>query len=128
MTKAPAPKTKLLLVEDDHLIAENLKVFLQMKGFDVQWAADGAVAVEASRKIPPDIVLLDIMLPKLGGFDVCRILKSDAKTKAAKIIIATGLGRMSDVEKAFEAGASDYIVKPIDNNQLLKKIEKVLSS
>ena len=118
---------KILVVEDDFTIADNLQALLRVKGYQTLFAADGQAGVELARKEQPDIVLLDILLPKLGGFDVCRILKSDAKTKGIKIVMLTGLGRMGDVETAFSAGANDYLIKPYDNERLLKKIEKVLS-
>lgn len=119
---------KILVVEDDFTIADNLKALLNVKGHQVVFAADGQAGVELARKEMPDILLLDILLPKLGGFDVCRILKSDPKTAAIKIIMLTGLGRMGDVETAFSAGANDYLIKPYDNDRLVKKIEKVLTS
>lgn len=119
---------KILVVEDDFTIADNLKALLNVKGHQVVFAADGQAGVELARKEMPDILLLDILLPKLGGFDVCRILKSDPKTAPIKIIMLTGLGRMGDVETAFSAGANDYLIKPYDNERLVKKIDKVLAS
>ena len=117
---------KILIVEDDFAIADNLKALLQIKGHKVTFAADGQAGVETARREIPDLILLDIMLPKLGGFDVCRILKSEPKTQGIKIIILTGLGRMGDVETAFSAGATDYLVKPVDSERLMKKIDSVL--
>lgn len=119
---------KILIVEDDFTIADNLKALLTVKGHQVLFAADGQAGVEVARKEGPDVVLLDILLPKLGGFDVCRLLKTDGKTAGIKIIMLTGLGRMGDVETAFSAGANDYLIKPYDNERLLKKIEKVLAT
>lgn len=117
---------KILIVEDDYAIADSLQAMLQVKGYGVLFAPDGQAAVEVARKEIPDVILLDILLPKLDGFDVCRILKADPKTKDIRIIVATGLGRMGDVETAFAAGACDYIIKPFDAERLLKKIEKVV--
>jgi DNA-binding response OmpR family regulator len=119
---------RILIVEDEAVIAENLQALLQLRGHHVELAGDGAAAVAAARKMLPDLMLLDIMLPKLGGFDVCRLLKSEAKTKAIKIIMITGLGRMGDVETAFANGADDYIIKPFDSERLFKKLEKVLAA
>ena len=67
------------------------------------------------------------MLPRMSGFDVCKLLRSDPKTAKLKIIMVTGLGRMGDVEEAFRAGADDYLIKPFDSARLFKKIEKVLA-
>lgn len=119
---------KVLVIEDDFTVADNVQALLKVKGYQVAFAADGQTGVELARKEQPDVVLLDILLPKLGGFDVCRILKSDPKTKPIKIIMLTGLGRMGDVETAFSAGANDYLIKPFENERLVKKIEKLLSS
>lgn len=118
---------KILVVEDEDLISENLRALLTFKGYKVFHARDGASAVEIARKELPDLMLLDILLPKLGGFDVCKILKSDAKTKKIKIIMITGLSQMSDVEMAFTHGAADYIIKPFDVDRLFKKLEKVIA-
>jgi DNA-binding response OmpR family regulator len=119
---------KVLIVEDEAAIADNLHALLTAKGYEVHLAADGSQAVAIARKEKPDLVLLDIMLPKLGGFDVCRILKMDAATQKSKVIMITGLGRMGDVETAFKNGADDYIIKPFDTERLFKKLDKVLQS
>lgn len=118
---------KVLIVEDEPAIADNLQALLQAKGYEVSVANDGSAAVAEARRQRPDLVLLDIMLPKLGGFDVCRILKMDAATQKAKVIMITGLGRMGDVETAFKNGADDYIIKPFDTERLFKKLDKVLA-
>ncbi len=118
---------KVLIVEDEPAIAENLQALLSAKGYEVAVAGDGSAAVAEARKMRPDLVLLDIMLPKLGGFDVCRILKMDPATQRAKVVMITGLGRMGDVETAFKNGADDYIIKPFDTERLFKKLEKVLA-
>ncbi|MFH1723153.1 MAG: response regulator [Elusimicrobiota bacterium] len=118
--------TKILIIEDDYALADNLSALLKLKGYDVQFAADGEAGIEAARKFQPDVVLLDIMIPKVGGFDACRIMRSDAKTKNAKVVMMTGLDRMGDVEKAFSCGATDYLIKPFDSERLFKKLEKVL--
>jgi DNA-binding response OmpR family regulator len=118
---------KVLIVEDEPVIADNLQALLQAKGFEAACALDGAEGVAAARKFKPDLMLLDIMLPKLNGFEVCRILKADPATKGIRVVMVTGLGRTGDVELAFAAGADDYLIKPYDTDRLFKKIEKVLS-
>ena len=118
----------ILIVDDEPAIAENLQALLMAKGFEVSLAGDGSEAVEVARLKKPDLMLLDVMLPKMGGFDVCGILKGDEATKNIKIIMITGLGRMGDVETAFSKGADDYIIKPFDSQRLFRKIEKVLAA
>lgn len=120
--------TRVLIVEDDAGTAATLQALLQVKGYEVQIASDGPAAMETARRGRPQVVLLDIMLPRLGGFEVCKLLRADSKTQDAKIIVITGLSRMGDVENAFAAGANDYIIKPIDSERLLKKIERVLGA
>lgn len=119
---------KVLVVEDDYGIAENLRALLATRGYKIYQAADGAAAVTLARKELPDVVLLDILLPKMGGFDVCKIIKSDPATKKIKIVMITGLSQMADVETAFQNGASDYIIKPFDSERLFKKLDKVLNA
>lgn len=118
---------KVLIVEDEPAIADNLQALLQAKGYEAQCALDGAEGVAAARKFVPDLMLLDIMLPRMSGIEVCRILKADPSTKGIRVVMVTGLGRTGDVEQAFAAGADDYLIKPYDTDRLFKKIEKVLS-
>jgi DNA-binding response OmpR family regulator len=117
---------KILIVEDETAIAENLHALLTARGYEVAWIPDGADALAIAKKQLPDLVLLDVMLPRVSGFDICRLLKSDADTAKIKIVMITGLGRMGDVEKAFGQGADDYIIKPFDSERLFKKVEKAL--
>ncbi len=119
---------RVLIAEDEPAVAENLEALLRAKGYETKWVADGAQAVAAAKRDRPDVMLLDIMLPKMDGFDVCRLLRADPATQKVKIIVVTGLGRMGDVETAFASGATDYIIKPFDSDRLFKKIEKVLQS
>jgi DNA-binding response OmpR family regulator len=119
---------KILVVEDELVIAENLRVLLKSQGYDAAYARDGAEGVARARQMQPQLVLLDVMLPKLSGLEVCRALKKDPATKNIHIVMVTGLGRSADVDAAFAAGACDYIIKPFETKRLLKKIEKVLGT
>lgn len=118
---------KILLVEDDPTISESLKALLMAKGYVVVTAGDGSQAIIDARKEKPELMLLDVILPKMGGLDVCQILKKDPETKEIKIVMITALGRMGDVESAFASGADDYLIKPFESQRLFKKIEKVLN-
>ena len=119
---------RILIVEDEVEIADNLSALLAAKGHKTAVANEGASGVEKARKETFDLVLLDVMLPRMSGFDVCKLLRADPKTTKLKIIMVTGLGRMGDVEEAFRAGADDYLIKPFDSARLFKKIEKVLAA
>ncbi|MBI4677923.1 MAG: response regulator [Elusimicrobia bacterium] len=121
------PVIKVVIAEDEFAVAENLKALMAARGYKVFTAADGVQAVEVARKERPDILLLDILMPKMGGYDVCRILKSDPATQHIKIVVITALGRMGDIETAFQHGASDYVIKPFDQEKLFRTLDKVLS-
>jgi|CXWL01.1.fsa_nt_gi DNA-binding response OmpR family regulator len=120
--------SRILVIEDEPAIAENLAALLSAKGHRVDTAADGARGIELARKTAFNLILLDVMLPRMSGLDVCKLLRADAKTREMKIIMVTGLDRMNDVEEAFRAGADDYLIKPFDSQRLFKKIEKVLGA
>lgn len=117
---------EILVVEDEVAIAENIVALLAARGYTVSSVGDGYEAIELARKTPPDLVLLDVVLPRLSGFEICKLLRDDPRTSKAKIIMVTGLDRGGDVEKAFAVGADDYLVKPFDTDRLLKKIQKAL--
>ena len=119
---------RILIIEDEPAIADNLAALLSAKGHKVSTCLEGADGVTRARKETFDLVLLDVMLPRMSGFDVCKMLRADPKTAKMKIVMVTGLGRMGDVEEAFRAGADDYLIKPFDSVRLFKKIEKVLAT
>ena len=119
---------KILIVEDEPEIADNLSALLGARGHKVVTCSEGADGVARARKESFDLLLLDVMLPRMSGFDVCKLLKADPKTAKLKIVMVTGLGRLGDVEEAFRAGADDYLIKPFDSVRLFKKIEKVLAT
>lgn len=118
---------RILIVEDEQDIADNLAALLQAKGHQTEWVHDGADALTRARKSVPDLILLDVMLPRMSGFDVCKLLRAESKTAKCKIIMVTGLGRGADVETAFASGADDYLIKPFDSVRLFKKVEKALA-
>ena len=114
---------KVLVVEDDSNIAELLRLYLQKDGFEVSHAADGGKAVEMAKEIKPDLVLLDIMLPVMDGWQVCRELR---KTMKMPIIMLTAKGETEDKVSGLEMGADDYIVKPFEVKELLARVHAVL--
>jgi len=119
---------KVLIIEDEPAIADNLQALLQAKGYEAVCAYDGLEGMAQARRLHPQIILLDIMLPRISGIDICRKLKADAATKHIRIVMVTGLGRTADVEQAFAAGADDYLIKPFDADRIFRKIDKVLSA
>ena len=119
-------KYKLLVVEDEQDIRELLIFNLQKEGFKVESADNGDSALSLIRKNNFDLVLLDLMLPGIGGFDLTRILKNDKKTSEIPILMLTAKGEESDIVKGLELGADDYMTKPFSIKVLIARINKIL--
>ena len=114
---------KILIVEDD---PRNLKLFrdlLQRIGYETIEATDGEQGVELARARNPDLILMDIMMPKMDGIEATRILKADTATKNIPIIALTSYAMKGDRERTLEAGCDGYIAKPVDIQELLKAVE-----
>lgn len=114
---------KILVVDDDANICELLRLYLEKEGYAVTTANDGEAAVRAFTEVGPDLVLLDIMLPKLDGWQVCREIR---KTSDKPIIMVTAKGETFDKVLGLELGADDYIVKPFDTKEVMARIKAVL--
>ncbi|HEX8974370.1 MAG TPA: response regulator [Patescibacteria group bacterium] len=104
-------KKKLLIVEDDAILQKSLEDFLSTEGFEVSCASDGEAGVEMAHTNKPDLILLDIVLPKKDGYEVLQEIKADEAVSHIPIVLLTNLGSVSDVEKALELGATTYLVK-----------------
>ena len=109
----------ILLVDDEPSIRETVSFILEMEGYRVVTAENGDEALEQIRRLQPPVVLLDAMMPRRDGFDVCRTVKSDPKLSATKIVMLTALGQKTDQERAMAAGADFYVTKPFDEEELL---------
>lgn len=119
---------KILFVEDESALQKTFSDFLKQEGYDVVSAMDGAAGLEKARAEKPDLILLDLVLPKMHGFEVLQSLKEDAATKDIPIIVLTNLESMGDVEKALELGATTYLVKASYSlEEVVKKIKKALN-
>ena len=116
----------LLVVDDDPFIARLLEIELRAAGYDVRVAADGALALEAARERCPDLVLADVMMPNMDGFELTRRLRQDPRTATVSVIMLTARGLSADKLEGFAIGADDYIVKPFDTPELLARIRGVL--
>jgi phosphate regulon transcriptional regulator PhoB len=117
---------RVLIVDDEEDLLELLAYNLEVSGFQVDRAATGRLAVELADRKPPDLVILDVMLPDLQGFEVLRILRGREKTRAVPVILLTARGEESDVLVGFELGADDYVVKPFSPRELLARVRAVL--
>lgn len=119
----PAPTTSILVVEDEDSFVEALTVGLRREGFEVIIARDGAEALDAFDRCTPDLVLLDVMLPKVSGIDVCRELRARSNVP---IIMVTAKGSEIDTVVGLEVGADDYVTKPYRLRELVARIRAVL--
>ena len=114
---------KILIVEDDNNIADLLRLYLEKENYEVSIASDGGKGVEQFRRFQPDLVLLDLMLPVLDGWGVCRTIRAESKTP---VIMLTAKGELDDKVNGLKQGADDYITKPFEMQELLARIEAVL--
>ncbi len=121
-------KDTILVVDDDRIIVEILKQSLSLGGYEVASAADGEEGLVLTRELRPDLVLLDVMMPKMDGYTVCRRLKEDPTTRMTPVIILTALTDRDDKLKALEVGADEFIRKPPDRQELLIRIKSLLKT
>ena len=119
-------KPKILIVEDDSDIRELLQYSLAREGHEVAVAADGKTALTTAKRLVPDLVLLDLMLPGVDGLEVCRQLRSDRATAGSAIIMVTAKGEESDVVLGLGLGADDYVLKPFKTNEIVARVKAVL--
>ena len=119
-------KKKILLVDDEPIVLEPLKERLEKEAFEVISSSQGLEALNLARKESPDLIVLDLMLPSVDGFKICRLLKFDEKFKNIPIIVLTGRRREGDKSLAEEVGADSYISKPFETPFLMGKINELL--
>jgi len=119
---------RILLVDDEPSILLSLEFLMEQEGYDVQTATDGDEALQAVSEKLPDLILLDIMMPKRDGFEVCQTIRANPEWKETKIILLTAKGREVDQEKGLALGADDYVTKPFATQELVKKVKMVLES
>ena len=119
-------RKRILVVDDEIYIVHILEFTLTMEGFDVITAADGDEALRRIEQDRPDLVVLDIMMPRLDGYEVCRRLRQDEEWRELPIILLSAKGRQIDRETGLSLGADDYIIKPFSPRRLLEKIRGLL--
>jgi DNA-binding response OmpR family regulator len=118
---------KILVVDDEEVTTELAKTFLEKNGFAVAIADDGETALDIAIEEKPDLILLDVMLPSIDGFEVCKRLRSHKDFKSIPILMFTARGFSSDLERGEEVGADEYIVKPFSGRALVATIKKHLN-
>ncbi|GHT16906.1 two-component system response regulator [Planctomycetales bacterium] len=118
--------SKILIADDNAPNVELLDAYLTGFDCEIETASDGAETLEKVDSFAPDLILLDIMMPKFSGFEVCEKLKSNPKTKGIMILMVTALSELGDIERAVNAGCDDYLSKPVNKFELTKRVENML--
>jgi len=119
-------KTRILVVEDEESLLKLESILLSSKGYDVTGVMDGKAALVQMATNPPDLVVLDIMLPELDGFEVCRQIKENPATKGIPVIMLTAKKNSQDYARGMEVGADAYITKPFKSAKVMETIETLL--
>ena len=117
---------RILIADDSVMNAELLEAHLDGSGFETRIVTNGEDTLAAARDWKPDIILLDVMMPRLSGFEVCRRLRADPATRAVGVLMVTALDQPTDVEQAVAAGTDDFITKPINKTELLLRVRALL--
>jgi len=123
-----AAALRVLVVDDDPVIMRLLRVNFEMEGFDVVSASDGEEAIRSARNEAPDVIVCDIMMPKLNGLEVVERLRADPRTAGMPIVLLSAKAQASEVQKGLEAGADDYVTKPFDPLELVERVHAVIAA
>lgn len=118
--------SKILIADDNQANCELLEAYLSEIDCEVAMAVDGAEALEKVASFAPDVILLDIMMPKFSGFEVCEKIKSNEATKNVMVLMVTALNELGDIERAVRSGTDDFLSKPVNKVELLKRVSNML--
>lgn len=121
-----AATNKILIADDNQANCELLEAYLAEVDCDIDVAGDGQETLDKVGRFAPDLILLDVMMPKLSGFEVCKKIKDDPKTRRIMILMVTALNELGDIERAVAAGTDDFLSKPVNKVELLKRVENML--
>jgi CheY-like chemotaxis protein len=119
-------KSRILIADDNPTNVELMEVYLADVDCQTEVAVDGLDTLEKVTQFQPDLILLDIMMPKLSGFEVCKQIKDDPATRNTMILMVTALNELGDIERAVAAGCDDFLSKPVNKLELLKRVENML--
>jgi len=119
---------KILIADDEQNIVISLEFLMKREGYEVSIANDGEEAVAMIRSERPDLVLLDVMMPKKSGFEVCQEIKSDAALQSVRILMLTAKGRDTEVAKGLALGADGYMTKPFSTKELVERVRSMLAA
>ena len=120
------PQSTVLIVDDNPQNIELLQAFLESLPVRIVTAIDGLDALEKVQQNNPDLILLDVMMPRMSGFQVCRKLKNDPETRDIQILMVTALNELGDIEQASECGTDDFVSKPVNKLELLTRVKSLL--
>ncbi|MGH9156063.1 MAG: response regulator transcription factor [Acidimicrobiales bacterium] len=120
------PAATILVVDDDPVIQQLLRVSFEMEGYEVITADDGLAGLERARADRPDLMILDVMMPRMNGIEVARTLKSDPDTSSIPILMLSAKAQAADVSAGGASGVDDYVTKPFDPEVLLERVEGLL--
>ena len=126
--EAADSKATILVVDDNTDNVEILRAFLESRGFTIAEARDGRAALAKMEEIKPDLVLLDVMMPGMDGWEVCRVIKQHPQLGDTKVVMVTAKGGFEDKFEGLRSGADDYVVKPVDFKDLMGKVERNLAA
>jgi len=119
---------KVLVVDDDPYILMSLEFLMKKNGYDVMVARNGTEALELVEKQVPHLVLLDIMMPDVDGYEICRYIKKSPELKHTKVVFMSAKTKEADIQKGYDLGASLYITKPFSTRELVKQIKELMAS
>lgn len=118
--------SRILIADDNQANCELLEAYLSEIDCEVAMAVDGAEAIEKVASFRPDVILLDIMMPKFSGFEVCEKIKSNESSKNVMVLMVTALNELGDIERAVRSGTDDFLSKPVNKVELLKRVSNML--
>jgi len=119
---------RILIVDDEPNIVLALELLMKREGYEIRTVGDGERAVEAAETFRPDLILLDVMMPRMDGFEVCQRIRADASLKDISIVMLTAKGREVEKEKGLALGADLYITKPFSTREVVHKVKEMLAS
>jgi len=117
---------RILIVDDEPSIVISLQFLMTREGYEVALAGDGEAALQAIQANPPDLVILDVMMPKLNGFDVCQRIRSDPRYQAVRVLMLTAKGREVEMARGLALGADAYVTKPFSTKDLVAEVRRLL--
>ena len=121
-------RARILIAEDQPEGLELLEAYLDAADYDIETAVDGEDTLKKVQSFRPDLILLDVMMPRISGFEVCKRLKANADTRGIVILMITALDQHHDIDRAVEVGTNDFLTKPINKTELLLRIKAALAS